>query len=768
MISGMTSADLLHHVTLSISNRKELSRQIKLLTMRLKKISLFVLMVIMITGTAFAGLKPLVKVGDWYFKQFDFKTAVKYYLEAKKKGSDDAYLKQRLGDSYRLLNDWTNAEPYYQALSQDGSANNINKLYYAQALWANQKYSDALIALKGYSEAVPTDKSYKDMLNSLDQVNSLSKDNGMYTLELMSINSAASDFGPTLYRDTGIIFCSNRQPDAYVKERDSWTNAPFLQIYQAFKDSSGMITSAKPIDSKAVNKKFHEGTSSYSEKMQELYFDRSNYNGKKVKLAADKTNKLKIFRLVWLPDQVRWGDEVIEAVPFNDKEYSVCHPALSKDGKTLFFSSDKPGGYGGMDLYTTTREIGGQWGTPVNLGPTVNTSANEMFPFLADDGTLYLASNGHLGLGGLDVFSTQRVGKASWQTPENLGYPINTNSDDFGYIIDKDNKKGYIVSNRPGGMGDDDIYSFTKKGAMVDVIVYDARTEKVIEGAKVVMFEGTAEKANKLTDKDGKSTFAASPKKVYKFTASKDGYLPNEQTVEIKEKQAPIRIPLVRTEGINLEVTVLDKRTRDPLSEAKVKLVNLTSNKEENCTTNQDGKCMFSLDPNTNYRIEGSKDLGDPETKYLTVTSTLSTQGKEAPATLYAVLELEKVKKGIAIKIENIYYDLDKWYIRPDAAKELDKLVKVLQDNPTMEIELSSHTDCRATAKYNMELSTKRAQSAVAYIATQGVDPKRMIAAGYGETRLLNKCSCEGTVIVPCTEDEHQLNRRTEFKILKF
>jgi outer membrane protein OmpA-like peptidoglycan-associated protein len=174
------------------------------------------------------------------------------------------------------------------------------------------------------------------------------------------------------------------------------------------------------------------------------------------------------------------------------------------------------------------------------------------------------------------------------------------------------------------------------------------------------------------------------------------------------------------------------------------------------------------LEPNTNYRLEASKETGEPDTKYLTVTATQSTQGKKAPATLYLVLELEKVKKGVAIKVENIYYDLDKWFIRPDAAKELDKLVKILKDNPTMEIELSSHTDCRATAKYNMQLSSKRAESAVNYIASQGVEGRRMIAAGYGESRLVNKCECEGTFVVPCTDEQHQENRRTEFKILKF
>jgi outer membrane protein OmpA-like peptidoglycan-associated protein len=201
---------------------------------------------------------------------------------------------------------------------------------------------------------------------------------------------------------------------------------------------------------------------------------------------------------------------------------------------------------------------------------------------------------------------------------------------------------------------------------------------------------------------------------------------------------------------------------------ALVKLVNVATSKVEPQKTSPEGKVFYTLDPNTQYRIEASKDLGDPETKYLTVSTTTSTVGKVAPATIYATLELEKVKKGVAIKIENIYYDLDKWFIRPDAAKELDKIVKVLNDNPTMEIELSSHTDCRATIKYNASLSAKRAEAAVQYIASRGISQTRMVAAGYGESRLVNKCACEGTQVVPCTEEQHQENRRTEFKILKF
>ena len=335
-------------------------------------------------------------------------------------------------------------------------------------------------------------------------------------------------------------------------------------------------------------------------------------------------------------------------------------------------------------------------------------------------------------------------------------------------MINRDNKKGYFCSNREGGQGDDDIYSFTKKGIILNGIVYDAGTGLPIEGAQVVMKDEDVEKGKLKSGKEGEFTFAATPNKRYKFFATKPGYLPAELPFDVKEKPELVKIPMVAEGGINLEVTVLEKKTRDPMEAAKVKITNLTTNKDELCSTNKDGKCMFTLDLNTNYRIEGSKETGEPDTKYLTVTATQSTMGKMPPTTLYTVLELEKVRKGVAIKIENIYYDLDKWFIRPDAAKELDKLVKVMKDNPTMEIELSSHTDCRATMKYNMQLSSKRAESSVNYIASQGVEGRRMIAAGYGESRLVNKCACEGTVVVPCTDTEHQENRRTEFKILKF
>lgn len=724
---------------------------------------------LMALATSVLAQKATERVGDIYFKRFDFKTALQYYGRAIKKDSGNSSLRQKIADSYRLLNNWEEAEKWYALTANDAGLKPENKLYYAEALRSNKKYDEAKPYYKAYFDTDTTNKSVKERMDGLDRVKDLAKDKGIYNIELLTINSPASDFGPAFYKEGKIMFCSNREkPKGGVGRKDDWTDAPFLQMYESENDGSGNIVGANPMKGRQPNRRFHEGPMSYNKKNDEIYITRSNYVKNKPKTSVDKTVKLKIYRMVYLPDQARWGDEIIEAVPFNNKDYSVSHPTLTADGKTLYFASDKPGGQGGVDLYVAYRKIGGEWSVPENLGPEINTPGDEMFPFIADDSTLYFASNGHAGLGGLDVYSTTLV-NGKWTEPENLGYPINTNKDDFGFIIEPDNKFGYFVSNRDGGVGDDDIYKFTKKGIVINAVVYNAKTKDPIKDARVIVFENGIEKGSRLTDKNGAVQFPALPRRNYKFMASKEGFLP--ETVEAQTDNAPItvQIPLRQQGGLNLEVTVLDKKTKEPLRDAKVKLVNMNTQQPVRAETDDNGKAFFEVEPGSNYRLEGSKEIpNDPNVRYLTVSSTVTTVGKQAPGTVYATLELEKVKKGVAIKVENIYYDLDKWNIRPDAARELDKLVKVLLDNPTMQIELSSHTDCRATAEYNRQLSTKRAESAVNYIISRGVNKNRLVAAGYGESRLVNKCACEGEVKSNCTDEQHQENRRTEFKILKF
>ncbi|MBL0308144.1 MAG: carboxypeptidase regulatory-like domain-containing protein [Bacteroidetes bacterium] len=690
----------------------------------MKKLLTLLLTILLMSGAVVAE-KPSVKMGDIYYKQFDYRNAIEFYKRALKKDSSNVYVLQRIADSHRLINDWAGAEPYYARLSQMETADLTSKLYYAEALRANQKYAEAKEQYKAYSELAPNDLSVKERMDGIDKIEELSKDNGLYELKNLKQNSKYSDFGVAFFKDTGIFFCSNRYEDAYVKFKDDWTKGSFLQIYQAFKtdSNSSELGPAQLMRGKLPNKKFHEGSSSYNEKMGELFFDRSNYNGKRAFFSADKTVKLKLYRISWLKDKDSWGAETVEAVSFNDKEYSVGHPSLSKDAKTLYFASDKPGGYGGVDIYISTREIGGPWTTPLNLGPKINTSGDEMFPFVSEDGTLYFASTGHTGLGGLDIYSASMIktgGKTmSWTEPQNLGYPVNTNADDFNYIINRDNKQGYLSSNRPGGQGDDDIYSFTKKGIVVNGMVYDVSTGEPISEASVIMIEEDNIKGKAQSGKEGEFTFPAIPGKKYVFSATKQGYLPAEVVEDVKEKPELIKIPMIGEGGINMEVTVLDKKTREPLENSKIKMTNLTTNKEEVCSANKDGKCNFTLEPNTNYRLEASKETGEPDTKYLTVTATQSTVGKKAPATLYTTLELEKVKKGVAIKIENIYYDLDKWFIRPDISQRTRQAGESTERQPDLRNRVELHTDCRATAKYNQQLSSKEAEAAVNYIVSK-------------------------------------------------
>jgi outer membrane protein OmpA-like peptidoglycan-associated protein len=710
------------------------------------------------------------KLGDSYYKRFDFKTALTYYGGAVKKDSGNSALRQKIADCYRLLNDWENAEVWYAKTANDAGLKPENKLYYAEALRSNQKYAEAKPYYKAYLDAGAKDESVAERMNGLDKVKDLAKDRGIYSVELLSVNSKASDFGPAFYKEGKLFFCSNKQkPEGGVGRKDDWTDAPFLQLYETENDGSGNIVGSSLVSGNQPNRRFHEGPLSYNKKSDEIYLTRSNYQKNRPYTSADKTVKLKIYRMVYLPDQARWGTELTEPVSFNNKEYSVSHPTLTADGQTLFFASDKPGGLGGVDLYVSYRKIGGEWSVPENLGADINTASDEMFPYIAEDSTLYFASSGHVGLGGLDVYSARLV-NGKWANIENLGYPINSNKDDFGYIIEPDNKFGYFVSNRPGGIGDDDIYKFTRKGIVINTVVFDAETKEPIKDARVVAYENRVEKGARLSDKNGASQFPGLPRRSYKFIATKEGYLQSDVEAQTQDLPITVQIPMSRAGGgIQIEITVIDKKTKEPLTDANVRIVNMNNNEARKAQTNEQGKTFFEGEPNTNYRIEGSKEIpNDPNVRYLTVSSTITTVGKKVPSTVYATLELEKVKKGVAIKVENIYYDLDKWNIRPDAARELDKLVKILLDNPTMQIELSSHTDCRATAEYNRQLSTKRAEAAVKYIIGRGVNKNRLVAAGYGESRLVNKCACEGDVKSNCSDAEHQDNRRTEFKILKF
>ncbi len=733
--------------------------------MKIRRIVTLLCLLMIISIVSFAGNSNATNLGDQYYKQFDFKMALASYQKALKQDKNSTYLTQRIADCYRLINDWASAKPYYAELVSHNRIKPQNYIYYAQALREGKDYTQAKVYYAKYLEVYPEDSSVREQINWIDRTQELMVSHVVYDITNMKdINTPYSEFGVTFYGLNDIYFCSNRKPDNYVKRTDSWTNNPFLKIYAAqVIDSLGTLNNVSPLPSSIVNQKYHAAAPCYNEKLDELYFDQSNYDGKRAFFSADKTVKLKIYKVAYSPDADKWDGELKEAVPFNSREYSVCHPSLNKKGDTLYFTSDMPGGYGRADIYLSARQHDGGWGPPVNLGPGINTSGDDMFPFIAADGTLYFSSNGHVGIGGLDIFYS-RFQKGEWTTPTNLGAPINSNMDDFGYVIRSNNKSGYFCSNRNGGAGDDDIYSFVRMGINISGITVNGNTGDSISGATVEMKLNT-QKLRATSGRDGSFSFNAQPNFNYTFTAKKEGFREANIDFMITDSTRYVRIPMY-ADSSTLEVVVLDKKTHSPIDSVQMKLTKQPGPGSQVSYTNKEGKGSFAINPNSNYKLDAYKETGDSMEKYLRVTKDISTKG--APPVISEKVELDKVKKKVPIKIENIYYDLDKWDIRPDAAIELNKLVKILMDNPTMVIELSSHTDCRGTSEYNLLLSKLRAQSAVEYIKSQGIDRARMSAAGYGESRLVNNCKCEDNYEVPCSEVQHQANRRTEFKIMKF
>ena len=581
------------------------------------------------------------------------------------KNNEPADAKIMLANSYRLVNDIPNAEKWFSKVVLLPEIEPINMFHYGRVLMGMGKYNEAQNWFNRYLEKVPDDFVAEMLLVSCKSVSTFKQDTTLYTIKEAAIPEIATAFSQVPY-GKGIMFVADKEAFKNSKTAN-WTGRSYLDIYFSQKDQNGKWLSPMLLKGD-VNGQFHEGPACFNKEGNIVYFTRSNYTKKKLVTSAKSENNLKLFRAELVGE--KWTN--ITELPFNNDEYSCGHPSLSEDEKTLFFISDMPGGAGGTDIYKTTND-GNTWSKPENIGNTINTTGNEMFPYIHHDGTFYFSSDGHNSLGGLDVFMTYNDG-SKWLQVENLNYPLNTSKDDFAFIMNNDEKTGYVSSNR------------NEKDKIYEVIKNDP-------------------------------TFMLS------------GY--------INQKGKP-----------NLAI-----------DSSVVEIYNITENIRETVLTNKYGKYTVKLKPKSEYIIKASKPM------YFTVTQpkNFSMLGKKKSESFTANFELDQVIIEQPIVLENIYYDLDKWFIRPDAQKELDRLVTLMQDNPLLNIELSSHTDSRAGDQYNLVLSDKRAKAAVQYIVTKGVDAKRMRWKGYGESKLVNHCKND----VICTEEEHQKNRRTEFKAIK-
>ena len=629
--------------------------------------------------------KMAMKKGNKKFKYGDYDYSIEYFNKAIKHNYKPAEANFKIGEAYRLSNRLKEAEPFYSASIENNYTEEEVKYYYGMALKSNEKYDLAKQELETYLASASNEKVIEVAQTEIDNLIKLNeiidKKNYYRVKNLELINTPSAEYSP-VYLDGELYFTSSRfGGKIYKATGTSFTNLYKAKTKGARVEASTITSLGDLINSPNTN----DGCIAFSPTGQIMVFAKGNSGRKKG--SEDVDLYISRFR------RGAWSTPTLMRVS-NGKSWDST-PSFSRDGRTLYFSSTRRGSIGGTDLYAATKNRRGRWSNVRNLGPKINSAGNEMFPYQASDGSLYFSSNGHPGLGGLDILVAKR--EEGKMVIENLGPPINTSSDDFGIFLFTPDK-GFFTSNREGGKGDDDIYTFINNDPNLKIVNY--------------FLTGTTH----TIDEDGNEKI-----------------LPNTS---------------VLLYGANDEL----------LNEA---------------LTGRDGKFLFRVYPEEDYKLLGEK----PD--FFTSRSSFSTIGKTIPKDKLNQLEtnkvfttkivLDQIVLDKSIVLENIYYDLDKAEIRSDAALELDKLVTILEDNPEIKIELSSHTDSRQTVAYNDDLSKRRAQSAVDYIISNGIDAGRLIARGYGESQLLtsddeiNKIPAE-----EAKEAAHQRNRRTEFKVTEY
>ncbi|WP_316633753.1 OmpA family protein [uncultured Flavobacterium sp.] len=620
-----------------------------------------------------------VNSADKKYANYAYIDAIKTYEKVAQKGYKSQEMFEKLGNSYYFNSDFEGAAKWYGELFAMNTNPEPEYYYrYAQSLKSTGQTEKANKILDEFNTKYRDDKRgklYKDDVNYLDQIKANS---GRYIIEDAGVNSKYSDYGSFVY-NYKLYFASARDTGNFSQRKHKWTGEYFTNLYDANIDATNNTVSKVHKFKNGLNSKFHEATPVFTKDGKTVYYTRNNYvNGKKGK-DENKITLLKIYKAT-LQNNGKWSN--ITELPFDSDSYSTAHPALSPDEKTLYFSSDMPGTLGQSDLYKVSINSGGGYGTPENMGKTINTEGKETFPYITNEQEIYFASDGYPGLGGLDVFVGQLEDNGTVSAIQNLGSDINSPKDDFAYIIDPATRLGYFSSNKDGGQGSDDIYKFkeTKKLKCIQELngnITDSKTGAILPGAKVSLYESGSNvpKNSVITDSEGLYNFPIECGKSYTVRAEKQDYSTKEIAVTIGKLTGKTSLPIA-LDPLICKVTIGDDL----------------------------GKCF---------------------------------------------------------KIKMIYFDLDKSNIRVEAALDLEKILVVLNENPSMKLSIRSHTDSRASFKYNEDLSNRRAKSTIQWLIKNGVAPKRLTGKGYGETQLVNKCA-DG---VSCTEAEHQENRRSEFII---
>jgi outer membrane protein OmpA-like peptidoglycan-associated protein/tetratricopeptide (TPR) repeat protein len=688
------------------------------------------------------------------FVNLAYVKAIKKYEKLNESDQLSDSLKGQLGIAYLKVSETVKSENIFAEIPTVNLSDN-QLFMYSQALKYNGKYAEADRIAAKYNERNPNDSRAEELLNTLPKIEKILSEK-RYLIEAVDFNSEQSDFAPFVYEDE-VYFSSARDLDYIIKRKYAWKETPYLNVLKS--KIKGNDFSNPKLFSVDMRSMYHDGPICISKDGNELFITRNmvhDFIGVNFKKKKDY-NHLRILRFIKSPNGT-WSNPI--ELPFNSEEYSCGHACLSPDGTRLYFTSNMPGGIGGSDIYYSERKDD-EWGEPINLGKDINTEGDEMFPFIHDGGRLYFASNSKVGMGGLDVYVAEIKGNG-YQV-KNMGHPINTKNDDFAIYLTEDGLNGFFSSNREGGKGDDDIYRFKvlkdinfKKGLKGKLI--NQNTRQVISNipVKLTAPDGTLI-AQVTTDSEGMLiTEVEGIESITAFVNIPD-YFPYNETIAITSETVEFEMALKPRPFYGIYGTVFLLPDMSPIPEVILRMEPIGGS-TTSIVSGVNGKFKTKLEPNTTY------DLVFTKKNFFTKRVKYTTADKDTGYTSvneFMQLGLEKAEIGKSIEIM-ILYDLGKWNIREDAAEELEDMVQFLKDNPEIRIELGSHTDARGSTESNQILSQKRAESAVNYMVERGIEEERIVAKGYGETKLKNKC-IDG---VRCSEDEHQANRRSEVTII--
>jgi outer membrane protein OmpA-like peptidoglycan-associated protein len=738
----------------------------------------FLLLICIITCATFSfSQNRKLKKADQYFNKLSYVAAIPIYEGLLGTKMDSPRMEANLALSYYQIGDMKKAVEYFQlAFSKGTDLSSEHMFYFAQALKQTGNYSESDKWMANFSQKNSTDLRAKSFNESPSYLTKINEKEAHVTAQIANFNSIYSDFGGYNFsKQQQLIFLSARK-GTLTRNTWSWNGQNYLNFFSV-NSQTNKVSIAGNI--KKLNSDYHEGPLCFNNDESLVYFTRNNLAHGKTKRDTNGIQNLKII----IAEITKDGSFTnFRELAINSRYYSVGHPTISPDGKLLYFVSDMPGGFGGTDIYKAAILADGNIGIPENLGAKVNTNGNESFPFVSANNQLYFASNGHIGLGGLDIFVADISTEGIVSAIQHGGKLLNSNRDDFGFVLNKELKSGYFSSNRDGGVGSDDIYQFqiTKPfvfKTIINGVVADKNNGKPVPFALVKIYdENNNLIASTTADKDGNYTIVLQPSSQnnYKMTITSNGYESKQTSFSASANLAAFNVELEKPQLVGVSCIIKDIKTNKPIEGVQIVIKDKKSNKTlATSTTDNSGNMKTALDQlKVGDVVTIEIVVSKPGYLSKTITKEVTfTQSGFVDVSQIVNLNLAKLAIGLdlasVIDIKPIYFDYGRYDIRKDAAIELDKIVALMNEYPTLVIELGSHTDCRGPIAANMKLSNNRAIASANYIKSKIKNPNRINGKGYGESKLKNGCACEGTVKSTCTEEEHQENRRTEFIIIK-